>query len=322
MNDTQNRFYEPLGNNILFEHEEQTRQLGNDEESNHFVHLPDHLNNLRDVSDPSKVTDTPVFWHVSKSGGTTMVDIFSACFGFVVAAEIGVLEGHGEDESIAVVDLNEGLRYVNVDTTTIPGLHRAAQLGLAPSHLSDIIVTPFFNDAAGIIFNEGNKGRMFTIFRHPIDRAVSMFYYLQKAEWETTYDPALKDMSVEEYALSGKAEENWMTRFLVNKLEGPLSTEDIILSREILRRKFLIGLLSFMEESVARFERYFNWNVQSPDMQECVGKVWTNKQQHPKLEIGSPAWNALITINNYDMELYMYAEELFQQQGQIFLAEN
>jgi len=98
MNDTQNRFYEPLGNNILFEHEEQTRQLGNDEESNHFVHLPDHLNNLRDVSDPSKVTDTPVFWHVSKSGGTTMVDIFSACFGFVVAAEIGVLEGHGEDE--------------------------------------------------------------------------------------------------------------------------------------------------------------------------------------------------------------------------------
>ena len=223
------------------------------------------------------------------------------------------------NKGLKVVELNEGLRYVNVDTTTIPGIHRAAKLRLVPSHLADVIVTPYFMDASKLLFNPGNKARMFTILRHPIDRAVSMFFYLQNASWETTYDVSLKNMTLLEYAESDKAEDNWMTRFLVNKPSGPMYTQDIILAREILRKKFLIGLLSYMDESIMRFERYFKWRTKKENIQQCVKQKWTNKHQHPKLEEGSPAWNALMAKNGYDMELYTYAHELFDYQRQMFI---
>ena len=85
---------------ILYKNEEGSgRKLGKRDKTNHSFTLPKELvENVSDVAEPSKKSDTPVFWHVSKSGGTTMVDIISTCFGFVVSAEMGVLEGHGNDE--------------------------------------------------------------------------------------------------------------------------------------------------------------------------------------------------------------------------------
>ena len=82
----------------VFNQKEHMRKLRNEQKSKHFLPLPLELNNVKDISEPSKVSDTPVFWHVSKSGGTTMEDIFTKCFDFVVASEVGVLDGHGEDE--------------------------------------------------------------------------------------------------------------------------------------------------------------------------------------------------------------------------------
>lgn len=226
-----------------------------------------------------------------------------------------------QTQKIRVVTLNGGLHYVNVDTTTKSGIERAARLRLVPTHLADVIVTPYYMDAASMLFNPGNKARMFTILRHPIDRAVSLFFYIQNATWETTYDESMKSMTLEQYLLSDKVEENWMTRFLVNKPTGPLVTDDVILAREIMRRKFLIGLLSHMDESIVRFERYFKWNVSDKDKKECVAQKWTNKHQHPKLEEGSNMWNALAALNVYDIELYHYAEELFHQQRDYFVWE-
>ena len=77
---------------------EHVRQLRNEQKSKHSLPLPVELDNVKDISEPSKVSDTPVFWHVSKSGGTTMEDIFTKCFDFVVASEVGVLDGHGKDK--------------------------------------------------------------------------------------------------------------------------------------------------------------------------------------------------------------------------------
>lgn len=272
-----------------------------------------------DVFDTDHIEfDTPVFWHVSKSGGTTMVDIFSTCLNFRVAAEIGVLEGHDQDETLKVVTLNEGLRYVNVDTTTSLGIQRAKQLNLVPSGLADVIVSPLFHDLLAL-FDHKHRGRMFTVLRHPIDRAVSMFFYLQNATWEETYDPTLKQLTLLQYARSGKAENNWMVRFLTDTPTGPLDTHHILLAREILRRKFLIGLLSNMDDSMTRFGWYFGWNeLEHSNVQECVRHAWTNKQTHPQIEEGSEMWNALLDVNYYDMELYMYARELYQQQRLLF----
>jgi len=42
----------------------------------------------------------------------------------------------------------------------------------------NLIVSPYLWDATEILLNGVNKGRMFVMMRHPIERAESMFYYL------------------------------------------------------------------------------------------------------------------------------------------------
>lgn len=321
----------PVENNVhiqTIKHDDHKRDLlslrrdkhNNKEPIEHSYELPSQLNNLLDVVEPHSDNETPVFWHISKSGGTTVIDIFSKCFGFVVSSEVGVTEGHGGGEKLEVVELNGDLRYVNVDTTTEHGIERAKALNLAQSQLADVIVTPLF-EKCSTLFDAENKGRMFTTIRHPIDRAVSMFYYLQKANWEPTFDPKLETMTLVEWVLSGKAENNWMTRFLTNKMEGPVETEDVILAREILRRKFVVGLLTDMTESIMRFNTFFNWKLNN-DQYNCAIHTTANNHPHPSINEGSPEWNALMEENKYDMELYLYAIELFQQQSSLFVVED
>lgn len=93
------------------------------------------------------------------------------------------------------------------------------------------------------------------MFRHPIDRAISLFYYLQVADWEPTYDPELKNWSIKEYAQSSRIENNWLTRQLSNQLAGELAEEDLELAKEVVRQKFLVGLMTEIEPTMDRCEK-------------------------------------------------------------------
>ncbi len=55
-------------------------------------------------------------------------------------------------------------------------------MGFADSGLGDAVVTPFIYES-NELFTQTAQGRLFCVFRHPIDRAISLFYYLQVAEW-------------------------------------------------------------------------------------------------------------------------------------------
>ncbi len=68
--------------------------------------------------------------------------------------------------------------FVNVDTTTVEGLKRAKRLGLAQSGLADTIVTTYVHELHEL-FDKQHRGRLFAMFRHPVDRAVSLFHYLK-----------------------------------------------------------------------------------------------------------------------------------------------
>ena len=71
-----------------------------------------------------------------------------------------------------------------MDTSTGAGIVRAKNMNLVPSRLADIIFTPLLHEAAQLFNNEGvpqQKGMIFCLIRHPLERAVSLFHYLQKA---------------------------------------------------------------------------------------------------------------------------------------------
>jgi hypothetical protein len=80
-------------------------------------------------------------------------------------------------KTIAIVNV-DGSNFVNVDTTTIEGIERAKQMNLAGSELAEVIVIQHLYEAEKL-FDPIHRGRLFAVFRHPVDRAISMFYYLQ-----------------------------------------------------------------------------------------------------------------------------------------------
>lgn len=287
------------------------------------------LNGYKDTWDPWEETDQPVFWHIPKAGGSTIKDIMGTCHRFTMASEAGVYEGHDQDTQIKVVRPGgvppdqDPSPFVNVDTTTVAGIERAKALGLAESGLADFIVTPFVYEGEQL-FNPNARGRLFTVFRDPVDRALSLFFYLQVADWEPTYNPAMKDWTIEQYAQSDVVENNWMVRQLSNAYEGDLTQQHLDVAMDIIRRKFLVGLLKEKRRTMDRVEKFFRFKFRvKPDNQEkCREKLLTegansnaaNKKEKPKP--GDPGYDLLAAQNQLDIQLYEYIVSLFEEQEQ------
>jgi len=245
-----------------------------------------------------------------------------------MASEVGIRNNHQSDTTIAIVNV-DGSNFVNVDTTTIEGIERAKQMNLAGSELAEVIVIQHLYEAEKL-FDPNHRGRLFAVFRHPVDRAISMFYYLQYAKWEKYYHPELSNMTLEEYGNSNLVENNFMVRLLTNVLRKELFQHDLVRAKLILKRKFVIGLLDNFEESFGRFEKYFGWKYRENPLgqEECRAKYLshgdnTNKEKKKHhLETvtpGTPAYEALVRQNEWDLQLYKYIEELFEDQKQMFL---
>ena len=278
------------------------------------------------VDPPDALTDTAVFFHVPKAGGSAMEYLYGSCYDLTLATEVGgnpdMVQGI-DPSHLSVFTTNWGVDMVNVDSTTHDGLDRAEKLHLAESGLSDIIFTSYIHHAAKL-FTPDYRGRVFTIMRHPVERAASEFFYLQYATWETTYAPETKDWTVQQYAASDHAEHDWVTKNLLGIPRQELTDEDLEKAKYILEEKVLIGLIDRMEESVDRFNKYFGWE-EPPDKVPCAedmlghkSSAGSNSHAHPKIEPGSDDWKALATNNRYDIQLYDFAVALFEEQGILF----
>jgi len=109
------------------------------------------VGNLGDVTDRIEDTDTALYWHIPKAGGSS-VKRYYACMHLAV----------------------------DLDTTRPDGIDRAIDIGMAENGSTDIAVTMYAGLAAKM-FTPEYRGRPFVLFRHPIDRMASLYYYLQIA---------------------------------------------------------------------------------------------------------------------------------------------
>mmetsp|Transcript_25286 Transcript_25286/g.30586 ORF Transcript_25286/g.30586 Transcript_25286/m.30586 type:complete len:384 (+) Transcript_25286:21-1172(+) len=256
--------------------------------------------------------DVPMFWNVPKAGGNAIKFILSKCYGFILASESGA--GH-ETENLEVVSIG-GASFVNVNVVSLPGIAHAQSVNLASSGLADVIFSPHIHEMAESVFTPANKGRMFTILRHPVDRAVSIFYH------EQAVNPNFAGMTVKEYfgGGGGVVENNWMTRFLTGKKGGTLTPEDLKMAMEILRRKVLIGLVDEIEESLRRFKSYMGWEEDKNRGESDTGACERQQFLTPSIQTmgevtrGSEAWNLIVQQNRFDLQVYEYALNLFGEQ--------
>ena len=244
--------------------------------------------NLRSVQErPDPSSETALFWHVPKSGGTTAKQIYQ-CMGLTMTIRVGVDPRYGHDQSDELVVFKpiEGKDWktVNVDTISEKGILRAEKMGLVQSGKADIIFAMDLNFAANHLFDRINKGRAMAIFRNPVDRLVSKFYYLQTATWERTYKPEWADMSIIEWAEKHNLDENFLVKKILGKqLTDEASMADLIIAKEIVRRRFIVGLLDEMEESIYRFNVMLGVDESDAKNKECMNELFgTTKDEGDK----------------------------------------
>ncbi len=111
-------------------------------------------------------------------------------------------------------------------------------------------------------------------------------------------------------------------------MEGEIKKEHLDQAKEILKTKFLVGFLDDGEESVYRIMKYFDWSFDEDEdkraqQEECIVETLKEKVNPSPVEYelpkrGSQA-NALIKWQTqFDVKLYEYARELFQEQTKTF----
>lgn len=83
---------------------QQQQQQQQQQRWNHYPTNP-VWDNLLNVASPARDRQvaTPLFWHIHKAGGTTLHDFLSSCLNLTLAAEVGVLGGHQDDQVQRVV---------------------------------------------------------------------------------------------------------------------------------------------------------------------------------------------------------------------------
>jgi len=275
------------------------------------------LDNFADSMSEFQDTMTPFFFHVPRSGGQTIKDVVGLCLQKVQANSVGIREGHELDTTLQVVTIDNA-RYVNVDTTSKEGIDRAALMGFSSSQMADLVSSPYFLNAAKSLFTTDRQGRAFIILRQPVHRAVSMYHYKKSL--------GLIDdsVSLEDFAQGNGIENNWMTRFLTNALEGDLKKSHLDQAKKVLSKKFLIGFLDDLEESMARVVKFSGWKADEDEtkalMQEdCVRRKLTegtnkNPTEYELPKMGSQAHALISWQTQFDMKLYEFAKQLFDIQ--------
>jgi len=266
----------------------------------------------------------PFFWHIPLVG-SVFESVAVSCLHLIVASRyVGVT---GATQKIDYIQ-HKDKTYIGVDLTTKQGIDNAVSLGLPSTDLSyNSMVTPLLYHGAESLLGQ-SKGRLFTLLRHPIERAIMVYYSFISS----TSDPDLENMSLEQYASSNNAEENWMVRRMTNNLqiEGKdVDATDLLKAKEILRQKCVIGLYSKMDESISRFEKTFSWGAvtenQANSGKICHDKIISNVQQRDKsmalgtlIKRGDTEYTLLLNKNKLDMDLYLYAVKLYEAQEVLF----
>lgn len=111
----------------------------------------------------------------------------------------------------------------------------------------------------------------------------------------------------------------------VNSKE-PLLDRDLAIAKEILKRKFLVGLFDHLEASIIRFETFFGWKIgdaahacQQNEINQAFAKPYNNAVIPQE---NADVMSALEGKNQMDLMVYEYARFLYDYQGHVLFGEN
>ena len=263
------------------------------------------LNNLADSRSPLYVNgpETAFFFHIRKSNGGVVKNVMTHCFNLRRAEKME------DPESLTFVD-----GVLNIDTQTLAGLMRAQTTKLVDSGLVDVIVSSYFFEGM-MLFNPTHQGRAFTFLPHPVYQTESLYRSLR-----LRFPQNFEGVEIGDWVQSDSFIDNWVVRSLVNRHEGTLTEDHLVVAKVILARKFVIGISQYLTESMKRLVKYYGWFEVNGDRLDCMHHFLKQEIEEDvtfqgRIERGSERWKLLSSVNKYDMDLYYYALEVFVKQG-------
>lgn len=138
--------------------------------------------------------------HIPKASGTTVKKILSDCYSLVRTEMI---------RPPSDFTVNKERHILNTDLSTARAIAVARKAGLANLGLADVFVSQLALEGS-TVFTPYHLGRAFTIIRHPVKLATSLFYYRRIATWEPSYRPDYKDITLQEFVETEGYYDNWM----------------------------------------------------------------------------------------------------------------
>lgn len=249
------------------------------------------------------------FWHIPKASGSTIKNIMNFCYNLKRAEKLN------PEPSMEYARDN----ILNMDTSSPDGLSFSFANQIVNSDKVDVIVSNYFLSGSAL-FTDIHHGKTFTILRHPIDLALSLFHYRRKATWERSYRKDWMTMTFTDYVSSEQYMDNWMVRQLTGTMPWiPLNNSHLERAKTIMRRKIYVGVLTEMDETLRQLKWHYGWEEKTP---YCAYNYLhdspSNSNKHPGLQggRGGKTWNLLAEKDSWDLGLYHYGLELFALQRQ------
>ncbi|MDE5053276.1 sulfotransferase family 2 domain-containing protein [Niallia taxi] len=209
-----------------------------------------------------------IFLHIPKTGGTTLNSIFTR--------QYTVKEFHNHDlfdrKIIPLSDLNEE--------------HKKRINAVSGHH--------FY----GIHEHFNKSHRYFTMLRHPVDRVLSLYYYLMENDYPG-YE-WMKEMTLEEFVEATPEAQNNQTTLLCGYPINP----DVNIAKERIKSFDMVGITELFNESLFLLKKTFNWkNID-------YRRVNITKSRLTKEELPEETIRLIEKYNEMDMEVYLYAKGL------------
>lgn len=222
-----------------------------------------------------KEDDQLCFLHIGKSGGTTLLAILDSMF---------------PDEVICKFRHQPEIRQLSPE--------QLAQYRLLRGH--------FQYDIRRFL---PKKPVYMTMFRDPVDRARSVYQHILNNP-HNKHD-IVKSMSLEQFVRADVDTaldiHNWQTRIITSTM-NPDKTPDIGVAKKRLERDFaFVGFTERYNESMALLSYTFGW----PQINEYETLNITPNRMSRE-DIPPDVVEHLLEINQIDLELYAFAEQLFE----------
>lgn len=230
--------------------------------------------------------ETIIFLHIPKTAGSTLLHILHRAY--------------KPENSLFIDDISQ---LDPIETLNSMNTARKKQIALLAGHLE-----------FGIHQKLPNPATYFTILRHPVDRIISDYYFLQQTPHHPYYNYVVAhQISLQEYVQIPLVLDNSQTRMLAGTWQQssqPCTRYTLQKAKENLQTHFsVVGLTERFDESLVLLKKRFGWkNI-------LYHSPLNKSKNRPRLkDIPDKTIEAILAANKYDLDLYLYAHTLFARQ--------